>query len=203
MDTIFDSVDAMPIPFRGMARTLHDEVAKRFPDSKRTSVGGFLFLRFICPAMLSPEHFGLTPAGAPPIKADQRRPLTLVSKVLQNFSNEVQFGQKELFLNPLNDLLAEKSAACTRFFDSVIDIAETRPERVKYEPLVGVQECKKTVLPTLIDMTFNNFDKVAAKMLTSNESGDELLSFADLLAQIIAFEGHKGTVTIDMADDND
>jgi hypothetical protein len=63
LDTIIKSVSSMPVPFRWMARILHDEVALRFPDSKKTSVGGFLFLRFICPAMLSPEHHGLVDEG--------------------------------------------------------------------------------------------------------------------------------------------
>ena len=202
LDTLFSSVSLMPVPFRWMARTLHDEVAKRFPDSKRSSVGGFLFLRFICPAMLSPEHFGLVPEGAPPLLPAQRRPLTLVSKVLQNLSNQVMFGQKEAFLEPLNQLLRLQASRLSAFFDQVIDIAETRPELVKYESLVSVQECKTRVLPTLIDMTVRNFDRVAAKMLSSNASS-ELLPFADLLAKIVAFEGHKGTVVLGMQDDED
>ena len=30
---------------------------KRFPESKHACVGGFIFLRFFCPAILSPEVF--------------------------------------------------------------------------------------------------------------------------------------------------
>ncbi len=141
LDTLIASVDLMPVPFRWMARVMHDEVAARFPDSKKQSVGGFLFLRFICPAMLSPEHHGLAEDGSQ-LTPEKRRPLTLVSKVLQNLSNEVSFGTKEAFLEPLNKLLADNAARLAAFFEHVIDIPETRPELVQYEPLVGVAECK-------------------------------------------------------------
>merc|ERR1711916_197684 len=57
---ICESVEYMPIPFRWMARVLHDQVQQRFPESALSAVGGFLFLRFICPAMLSPERYGLS-----------------------------------------------------------------------------------------------------------------------------------------------
>lgn len=149
LDTLIASVDLMPVPFRWMARVLHDEVATRFPDSKKQSVGGFLFLRFICPAMLSPEHHGLVDDGAQ-LTPEKRRPLTLVSKVLQNLSNEVQFGTKEAFLEPLNKLLADNGPRLAAFFEHVIDIPETRPELVQYEPLVGVVECKVSCFLLLV-----------------------------------------------------
>ncbi len=122
-NTIVKSTPTMPVPFRWMARILHDEVAQRFPDSKKTSVGGFLFLRFICPAMLSPEHHGLVDEGVQ-LTQEKRRPLTLVSKVLQNLSNDVSFGTKEAFLEPLNSLLTENGPKLVAFFDDVINVRE-------------------------------------------------------------------------------
>lgn len=80
LDAVFGTVDAIPVPLRWMARTLRDAVLKRFPDAARQAVGGFLFLRFICPALLSPEHHGLADGS---LKPEQRRPLTLVTKIIQ------------------------------------------------------------------------------------------------------------------------
>lgn len=142
----------------------------------------------------------------------QRRPLTLVSKVLQNLSNDVSFGTKEAFLEPLNKVSLQMTALCcflllsklgmlqllvengprlVAFFDDVINIPETNPELVQYEPLTSVADCKARVLPALIDMCVSNIDKVARKMVDNSSTG-EILPFCDLLAQIVAFEGHKG-----------
>lgn len=45
------------------AEQLRREVSARFPGSHLQIVGGFLFLRFICPAVVSPETHGLTKPG--------------------------------------------------------------------------------------------------------------------------------------------
>jgi hypothetical protein len=81
-------------------------------------------------------------------------------------------------------------------------IPETNPELVQYEPLVSVSECKARVLPSLIDMCVSNIDKVAKKMI-DNSAVTEVLPFCDLLAQIVAFEGHKGREMVEQDDADD
>jgi hypothetical protein len=56
------------------------------------------------------------------------------------------------------------------------------------------------VLPSLIDMCVSNIDKVAKKMVDNN-AVQEVLPFCDLLAQIVAFEGHKGQELLAGEDD--
>lgn len=34
-------------------------VSKKYPDSQVKAVGSFLFLRFLCPSIFSPDGFGL------------------------------------------------------------------------------------------------------------------------------------------------
>lgn len=41
-----------------LLRYIKDEVVKKFPDNGMIAVGGFLFLRFINPAIVTPQRFG-------------------------------------------------------------------------------------------------------------------------------------------------
>jgi hypothetical protein len=74
---------------------LHKKVKQYFPDSALKLVGGFLFLRFFCPAILAPHNFGLV--DEPPCPEAQRH-LTLVTKTLQNLANGMRFGTKEPYM---------------------------------------------------------------------------------------------------------
>ena len=48
-------------------------------------IGGFFFLRFICPAIVAPSGFGITSVNTQPCQ----RALILISKVIQNVSNAI------------------------------------------------------------------------------------------------------------------
>lgn len=38
---------------------MYKSVGERYPGSERIAVAGFMFLRFLCPAIATPEAFGL------------------------------------------------------------------------------------------------------------------------------------------------
>lgn len=76
-----------------------------WPNMASISVGALFFLRFLSPALLYPERFGFGPPSCcriicshaltePPSPA-ARRGLVLISKLLQNVANGVEFGAKE------------------------------------------------------------------------------------------------------------
>lgn len=101
-DAVATSLDFCPITIRQACNFLFTLVGAKFPESAQKSVGGFFFLRFVCPCFVTPERFGLI-AQATDYNADQRRKMILVSKVLQNMSNHLEFGAKEPFMHPLNE----------------------------------------------------------------------------------------------------
>lgn len=49
--------------FRYLCAHLRAKVLTKFPESKYSAIGGFFFLRFLCPAIVSPESYGLVDSG--------------------------------------------------------------------------------------------------------------------------------------------
>jgi len=99
--SINGSVDSAPLPFRHVCNYLKNAVASKFPGHEHTAVGGFIFLRFLCPAIVAPDGFGLV-SGT--LSRDLRRGLVLVTKTLQNLANKVKFV-KEPYMFPMNPFI--------------------------------------------------------------------------------------------------
>lgn len=127
----------------------------RYGDLLRTvsysSVCGFLFLRFFCPAILNPKLFGLLKGSSktlsslpvaqwltdlcvdhPGVRA--QRTLTLIAKSLQGLANMTTFGIKEPWMSPMNEFLAEHKAELKDFVDSVTNISPALDKAVRTIP---------------------------------------------------------------------
>jgi neurofibromin 1 len=89
---------------------------KKFPESKYTAVGAFIFLRFFCPAIVAPEVEGLV--AKPPSK-EMRRGLLLIAKVVQNLANNVLFGVKEPYMLPLMKFLTDNIYKITSYLREI------------------------------------------------------------------------------------
>jgi hypothetical protein len=95
---------------------IYTSVSERFPDSKITAVGAFIFLRGFCPAIVSPHVYGISKAA--PSK-DAQRILTLVAKTIQNLANNVKFGKKEEYMAIMNEFIESKLPAVQEFLLSL------------------------------------------------------------------------------------
>ena len=117
----------------------------KFPNNVvaiRSAVSGFCFLRFICPALASPDSDvykiidpseNVSLANYESIKDSKlkafklpkqldtidRRRLILMTKIIQNLANGVIFGAKEQFMLPLNKILESAIPKRNTFLDAL------------------------------------------------------------------------------------
>eukprot|EP01104_Vermistella_antarctica_P011503 TRINITY_DN3214_c1_g1_i1.p1 TRINITY_DN3214_c1_g1~~TRINITY_DN3214_c1_g1_i1.p1 ORF type:complete len:841 (+),score=304.44 TRINITY_DN3214_c1_g1_i1:190-2523(+) len=117
---IVSSVESCPQGIRYICHRLREIVCSKFPDCASTAIGGFFFLRFLCPAIVTPEGFGVTEKVDP----TARRGLVLVSKVLQKLSNGVEFtDSKEPFMRPMNPIITRNIAKIEKFMLQLADVS--------------------------------------------------------------------------------
>lgn len=87
-------------------------------------IGGFLMLRYINPAIMTPDLAGLLPPGKQ-VTPKVRRNLLLVTKVLQNMSNGLLFTKKEPYLMALNPWLELNTPRLQRSFREIVKAASS------------------------------------------------------------------------------
>lgn len=125
--SISGSANRCPPELRQVMKYIRAVAEDRYGDFLRsvtyTSVSGFLFLRFFCPALLNPKLFGLL-RDHPQPKA--QRTLTLIAKSLQALANLSNFGQKEEWMEPMNRFLSGNRQEVKDFIDNVCSISAER-----------------------------------------------------------------------------
>lgn len=97
-NAIMGSVDRFPLHLRSMCHCLYQVLCKRFPLSQESniiSVGTVIFLRYINPAIVSPRENGIVNRHVP---NQIKRGLMLMSKILQNIANHVEFSKEQHML---------------------------------------------------------------------------------------------------------
>ncbi|KAI5740359.1 hypothetical protein M8J76_003040 [Diaphorina citri] len=114
-DAIIDSADNFPPQLRSMCHCLYQVLSKRFPLQPQNNIGAVgtvIFLRFINPAIVTPQEMGIINKTVPP---PVKRGLMLMSKILQNIANHVEFS-KEAHMIPFNDFLRAHFVIARQFF---------------------------------------------------------------------------------------
>ncbi|KAI4164175.1 MAG: hypothetical protein LQ342_002139 [Letrouitia transgressa] len=121
---ISESTARCPPELRRIFRHISACADDRYGDFLRTitysSVSGFLFLRFFCPAILNPKLFGLLKDHPRP---QAQRTLTLISKTLNALGNLSTFGNKEPWMEPMNSFLNTHRQGFKDFVDTICAIS--------------------------------------------------------------------------------
>ncbi|KAM7221357.1 hypothetical protein V8F06_003325 [Rhypophila decipiens] len=126
-ECISSSAARLPAELRQILKYIRAVAEDRYGDFLRTvsytSVSGFLFLRFLCPAILNPKIFGLLRDHPRP---PAQRTFTLIAKGLQALANLSTIGKKETWMEPMNRFLNTQRQPFRDFLDTVCSIPAER-----------------------------------------------------------------------------
>jgi len=173
---IFLSVNYFPIKLQNIFALVRKrcETINR-PMIVERIVSASLFLRFLCPAILSPSLFQLNPEYPNERVA---RCLTLVAKTLQNLANFTRFGTKESYMEILNEFVEREIPNMKNFLQSI-----------SYEPLVTSENENESKSSLNIDLArelsiIYNLLKDELAKITDEKQKDELQDLVVILNDI-------------------
>ncbi|XP_052790758.1 disabled homolog 2-interacting protein-like isoform X4 [Mya arenaria] len=129
-------------------------------DLSDNLISASIFLRFLCPAILSPSLFHLT-QEYPTEKA--ARNLTLIAKTIQTLANFSKFGSKEEYMTFMNDFVEEEWTEMKSFINRI----SSPDENDNFTEFDGYIDLGKemSVLQTLLTPTLENAPQEAVDNL--------------------------------------
>ncbi|KAL6051145.1 Ras GTPase activating protein ira2 [Balamuthia mandrillaris] len=184
LDKITGSLSQCPPTFRYICSQLRAKVIQKFPEHKYTVIGGFFFLRFICPAIVAPDRYNIVDME---MLSGVRRPLILVSKVLQTMANGVEFGKKEPYMIPMNDFIQKNLKKVHVFFDQLANtdglVAELEAMAAKQQG-PGLRYDSRTINQVHFEMTkrSNEMNKYSLTVKSNDEAKGT--KYEECLAQL-------------------
>ncbi|KAI1421210.1 GTPase [Xylaria sp. FL1777] len=123
LTTIIDGLDEAPYGIRWICKQIRSLTKRKYPEANDqvicTLIGGFFFLRFINPAIVTPKSYMLIdgmPAERP------RRTLTLIAKMLQNLANKPSYA-KEPYMAKLSPFIQQNKDRVNKF---MLDLCEVQ-----------------------------------------------------------------------------
>ena len=118
LKAIFASSNYMSPELRQFCASVINQVGAKFTDNNANykAVGGFVFLRLLCPAIVAPHVYGLLPEN--PNETSQRY-FILIAKTLQNLANETLPGTNEEFMEPINEFITKNISSLHAWIDSL------------------------------------------------------------------------------------
>ncbi|VDK37089.1 unnamed protein product [Taenia asiatica] len=145
LDLVWDSICAslpdFPRPllevFSSFRAVLEPSKGAEFCDKL---ISACIFLRFVCPAILTPSLFGL--ASTFPGESNCQRNLTLVAKSLQSLANLSTFGDKESFMRFMNAYVEAQIPVMRSFLRDISSLPGVlEPRKRVAPPVAGIIDC--------------------------------------------------------------
>mmetsp|Transcript_17716 Transcript_17716/g.53103 ORF Transcript_17716/g.53103 Transcript_17716/m.53103 type:complete len:779 (+) Transcript_17716:136-2472(+) len=169
ISAFIDSIADVPYGIRWICQQIRLLTKTSFPDATRNQtcslIGGFYLLRFVNPAIVTPQAFMLVNSK---LSANTRRNLTLLAKILQNLANNIRFGGvKEFFMEPLNAVLDRNRERVNSFLEEMTRVEDLQ-EHLNLDKYIALGRNKDPVINiSLNEMYFihgllqSNLDTIA------------------------------------------
>lgn len=188
-NAIVSSANQFPSQLRLMCHCLYQVLKKRFPNFPHniSAVGTVVFLRFINPAIVSPFEMGIV-EKQPPQKI--KRGLMLVSKILQNIANHVEFS-KEQHMLCFNDFLRANFDAGKRWVSQItseVDVIELSNHNISF-----ISDANVHALHRLL---WNHQEKIGDYLSSSRDNKAMGRRPFDKMATLLAYLGPPEHKTI-------
>ncbi|GAA5882659.1 hypothetical protein JCM1840_004398 [Sporobolomyces johnsonii] len=124
--TIMDSLDSVPYGIRWICKQIRSLTKRKYPEATDYAIcsliGGFFFLRFINPAIVTPQAYMLIDS-LPASAKHPRRTLTLIAKMLQNLANKPSYS-KEAYMMSLNPFVDTNKTRMNLFLNALCDVGD-------------------------------------------------------------------------------
>ncbi|RKF54088.1 GTPase-activating protein [Golovinomyces cichoracearum] len=124
LTTIIEGLEETPYGIRWICKQIRSLTKRKYPDANDqiicTLIGGFFFLRFINPAIVTPKSYMLIdgiPAERP------RRTLTLIAKMLQNLANKPSYS-KEPYMAKLQPFVQKNKIRVNKFMLELCEVQD-------------------------------------------------------------------------------
>lgn len=118
-DAINKAISWIPVSIRSILASLRKMIVAKWPNVEDHATAlyvgpsAFVFLRFICPALLTPKQFNVTTEPSPTFP----RNMALITKVLQGLANLAVFGQKEPYMISANEWIIKETPRMKKLLD--------------------------------------------------------------------------------------
>ncbi|RCK63471.1 Inhibitory regulator protein IRA1 [Candida viswanathii] len=163
VNLIVNSTDELPNAFKWLCAEVYNIVAVKFPEAAYDAVSSFIFLRFICPAIISPEQQFKIQIHNPKVK----RSLMQLVKLLQNMANGTMSSIKWPALSNRCDKLKEDNAKIADFLREIStntsSMYEFQKDEVREKPLNELRYLHKFIYTYFTKLRLLYLFKDAAK----------------------------------------
>ncbi|KAG0674175.1 hypothetical protein C6P40_002405 [Pichia californica] len=190
-ETTNDIPESIKIQWKNLRQNVELSVDLNDKETPFNALSSFIFLRFLCPAILSPKLYNLSKTH---YSGKISRTLVLIAKVLMVFSNRSKFqNHKDPYLIPLNeDFLKSRRNEMMIYFDKVtfrkMDFNERLLDMSNIVDRIQLNTSKDILnelptMPFLIDKYLNiaklvklisNFYQIEKNQIDNNESNEEI-----------------------------
>lgn len=181
-DAIMATAETFPTHLRSMMHCLYQVLCKRFPHSQHAnviSVGTVVFLRFINPVIVSPQENSIVDRPIPiPIK----RGLMLMSKILQNIANHVEFSKEQHMLY-FNDFLRARVEIGQEFAVKIASDCQT------VDNLQSLSFVSDVTVMSLHRLMWNHLEKMGDYLSSIRDQNNAGRRPFDRMATLLAYLG--------------